>query len=172
MFFHRACRQTDLHQRQWIWQPRVANLVREDAVTTIQDPRIMVYEQPLPKTVDLGNTLINIIRRMGMVSFLLTAISRHSAVLSALSIQHDWQFATNHQRKPRISKLWSTVATIWPPPRRLWRVPTVPPSAVFRTRAIISRCTQSVSRTAGKQSSQSANIVHLQSCTWTSFRCI
>jgi len=98
------------------------------------------------------------------------AISRCSAVLSPFSIQHDTQqFATNQQRKPTISKWWATVARIWPPPRRLWCVSNVSPAAVFRTRAIISRCTESASRTAGKQSSHLANIFQLYSSSWTSF---
>jgi len=45
-----------------------------------------------------------------------------------------------------------------------------PPSAVPRTRAVISRCTESASRTAGKSSSQSANVFQLDSLTSTSFR--
>jgi len=82
------------------------------------------------------------------------AISRRSAVLSPFSIQHDTQqFTTNHHCKPTISKLWATVARIWPPPRRLWQVSNLSPAAVPRTRAFISGCTESASRTAGKQSS-------------------
>jgi len=38
---------------------------------------------------------------------------RHSATLLALSIEHDTKFVTNHQRKPRISTLWPTVARIY-----------------------------------------------------------
>jgi len=97
-------------------------------------------------------------------------ISRHSAVLSPVSIQHDTQSATYQQRRPRISKLWATVARMWPAPRWLWWVPNVPTSPVPRTRAVISRCSQSASRTAGKWCCQSANIFQLNCSTWTSFR--
>jgi len=98
-------------------------------------------------------------------------ISRHSAVLSPVSIQNGTQFTTYQQRKPKISNLWATMARIWPAPRWLWRVSNVPSSAVPRTRAVISGCTESASRTAGKSSSQSANIIQLDSYTSTSFRC-
>jgi len=40
------------------------------------------------------------------------AISRLSAVLLPVSIQHDTQLATYQQCKPRISSLWATMASI------------------------------------------------------------
>jgi len=46
-----------------------------------------------------------------------------------------------------------------------------PPSAVPKTRAIISRCTESACRTAGKSSSQSVNSFQLHSSPSTSFQC-
>jgi len=79
------------------------------------------------------------------------------------------QFATNHQRKPTISKLRATVARIWPPPKWLWLVTNVASSAVWRTRAIISRYTESASKTTGKQSSQATNIFKLNFSTCISF---
>jgi len=97
------------------------------------------------------------------------AISRHSAVLSPVSIQHDKQFATYQQRKPRISKLAATVAMTWPAWRWLWRVSNVPPSTVPRMRAVIYSCTKSASRTPGISSSQSANIFQLNSSSSTAF---
>jgi hypothetical protein len=61
------------------------------------------------------------------------------------------------------------VARKWPQPRQFWRVSNVSPAAVPRIRAIISRCTDSAFRTTDKQSSQSANIIQLDSSTWTCF---
>jgi len=139
---------------------------------TIQNPRIMVHYLPLAKPVDLGNTPLNIIRRMRMVSLL---HSSHFLVLHSVitfSIQHDTQHsATNYQRKPIICKLSATVAKIWPPPGQLGWVSNVSPAAVSRTRAVISTCTKSASRTTGKQCSHFANIFQLYSSTRTSFWC-
>jgi len=61
------------------------------------------------------------------------------------------------------------MALIWPPPGWLWWLSNVPPSADFRTRAIISRCTESATRFTRTQSSHSANIFQLYSSTWTFF---
>jgi hypothetical protein len=60
--------------------------------------------------------------------------------VSPFSIKYDTQqFTTNCQCKPKISKLWATVARTWSPPRWLWRVLNVYPASVPRTRAVISR---------------------------------
>jgi len=53
-----------------MWLHRVANLARNSAVTTIQDPQIMVHELPVGRTVDIGNPPFNINRLMGMVTLL------------------------------------------------------------------------------------------------------
>jgi len=98
------------------------------------------------------------------------AISRCYAVSSVLSIQHDTHFATNHQHKPRISKLWAKVARIWPPPRCLWWVSNDPPFVDFTTRAVISSSTESASRTSGKPSSQLATMFEPWSSNLTAFR--
>jgi hypothetical protein len=41
------------------------------AVTTIQNPQMMVHEMPLAKTVDLEHTPINIIQCRGVVTLVL-----------------------------------------------------------------------------------------------------
>jgi len=48
----------------------VAYLAHNSAMTRNQDPQIMVHDMPLAKLVDLGNTPINIIRQMGVVTLL------------------------------------------------------------------------------------------------------
>jgi hypothetical protein len=101
--------------------------------------------------------------------FFTAATARCSEVSSPVSIQHDTQFATYQQRKPRIFKLWATVARIRLASRWLWWVSNVPPFTVPRTRAIISRCAESASRTAGKSYSKSANIFPLDFSTSISF---
>jgi len=98
-------------------------------------------------------------------------ISWRSKVLSLVSIQHNTQFAIYQQHKPRISKLWATMAWIWSAPRWLCPVTNVLPSAVPRPRAVISWWTKSATRTARKSWSQSANIFQLDSSTSTSFPC-
>jgi hypothetical protein len=56
------------HQRQYTWLHWVAYLAFKNTVITIQDPWILVHELPQAKTVNLGNTLTNVIRHMGMVT--------------------------------------------------------------------------------------------------------
>jgi len=58
--FNWACWRKDLHRRQWIWPHRVAYLARNNAVTTNQNHRIIVHDMWLAKTVNLGNTPMNI----------------------------------------------------------------------------------------------------------------
>ena len=112
IFVHRTCRRRDLHQRQRIWRHRVAYLARNSAVTTIQDPRIMVRKLPLAKTVNEGNTPININRRMGMVTLLHSSHFQALRSFSPFTIQHDTQCPTNPQHKPTRSRIWATMATI------------------------------------------------------------
>ena len=113
IFVHRLCRRRDLHQTQRIWLLQVAYLACNSALTTIQDPRIMVHDQPPAKTVDLGNTPININHCLSVVTLVHSSHFQGSAVLSPFSIQHDTQqFVTKHQHRPTKSKLWSTMVRI------------------------------------------------------------
>ena len=160
-----------MHWRQHIRLHGVANLACNNTVETIQNHRKIVHKLPMASTGQYWNNPINIIRCMGMVTQLYSTdfqALRHS---NTFSIQRDTQFTTNQQCKPRISKLWATVARIWPPPRWLWQVPNVPPSADSRTRAISSRFTESASRPARNASSQLANHVQLNSSPRITFRC-
>jgi hypothetical protein len=93
-FFNSACRGKDLHQRQWIRLHLVAYLACNNAVTTIQNHWIKVHNMPLAKTVTMGNTPINIVRRKGMVTLLR---SSHFQVLRSLitSLHSTWHTVRN-----------------------------------------------------------------------------
>jgi hypothetical protein len=69
----------------------------------------------------------------------------------------------------RISQLWAILATIWFRPRRLWWTSIVPPSAIHKTWAVISRRSSSAFSTTSKQCSHSADI-SLLFCTRTTSR--
>ena len=71
------------------------------------------------------------------------------------------------QRYPSYRTTW---AMIWPPPRWIWWVSNVRLYAVYRTRAIISSCTEIASRITGKQCSHLANMIQLYYSTRTAFR--
>jgi len=86
-------------------------------------------------------------------------ISRHYPLWLPCTIQHDTGIMDKDWYNRRISELWATIASIWLPSRRLWWTLNVPPSAIHRTRAFISRHTSSASSNAGKQSSRTANIL-------------
>jgi len=84
----------DLHRRQWIWLHLVAYLAHNNTVTTIQNHQINVHNMPLTKTVNLGYTPLNIIRRKGTVTLL------HSSHFQALrsfitSLHSTWHTVSN-----------------------------------------------------------------------------
>lgn len=60
----------DIHRRKWTWLIQVMYLARSNALKTLQSHRKKVLNLPSPKTVYLGNKLINIIHRMGLVTCL------------------------------------------------------------------------------------------------------
>jgi len=126
---------------------------------------------PLAKIVSLGNTPIHIIPCMGTITHL------HSRYLQALrsliTCVHSIYLSVRNLPAAQgkdFKLIGHHAQDIWPAQSWLWWVSNVPPSAVFRTRAIISRCTKITSRTAGKSSSQSDNIFQLDSSTSISFK--
>jgi len=68
----------DLHQRHWIRLDQAPYLAQNNAATTIVYTWMVVHELPLAKIVNLGNTPINTIHHMWMVTLL------HSSDLQAL----------------------------------------------------------------------------------------
>jgi hypothetical protein len=137
----------------------------------IQDCQIIVPEPPLAKTGDRENTPINIIPSIGMVTLL--SSSNFQAHRSFITILHSTSPTTLRNQPPaqandiqvicRSGKdITSTIAIM-----ASFKLST---AASPRTSAIISWCTESVSQTAGKQSSQSANNIQLYSLTCTSIR--
>jgi len=68
MVVYRACRWKNPHWRQRIWLHLVASLAWNNMVTTIQYQWMIVHYMTHTKTVDLGNTLLKIIRRMDIVT--------------------------------------------------------------------------------------------------------
>jgi hypothetical protein len=66
--------------------PATYSVATNGAMTSIQDPRIMVHNLPPAKTVDLGNMPINVIRCMGMVTLLHS--SHFQVLLSFITILH------------------------------------------------------------------------------------
>jgi hypothetical protein len=77
------------------------------------------------------------------------------------TMQLDDKLTTKLQYNPKISKLWAILARIQFAPQWLWWTCNVPPLAIHRAWAVISRCTLHASSTAWKQSSHWANIIHL-----------
>jgi len=55
------CQQKGFHRRQWIWLHLVAYMARNNSAMTIQNHRMTVHNMPLAKTVNVGNTPINMI---------------------------------------------------------------------------------------------------------------
>jgi len=125
--FDRACRRKDPHWRQWIWLHLVADLTPNNAVTTIQNHRIKVDDMPLAKTVNLGNTPINIICLKGTVTVL---HSSHFQALRSLitSFHSTWHTVRNlPAAQAKDFQVMCHHGRIWPAPRWLWQVSNGPP---------------------------------------------
>jgi len=97
-------------------------------------------------------------------------MSRHSSVLPLCPIRHDTRHTARLRCNHRIPELWAIVARKCFPRTLFWRTPNVPPSAIHRTWAIISRCPSHACSAAWNESHHSANIFHLNS-TRTTFQC-
>jgi len=102
LFVHTPCRWMDFHRRQQIWLPQVDNLGNNNAVTTMLVYQIIVQELPLAMTVNLRNTLINIMHRFIIVTLLHCS---HIQVLRCfISILHSPYHKTVQNQTPAQTK--------------------------------------------------------------------
>jgi len=169
--FETMCWRKDPNRWEGIWLHIMAYLVCINVVTSMQNHRIIVQGMPHQKIVNLGNSPINIIHHMGTVTLL------HISYIQTLCSNITTLYSTWNSLPP--TNTASQDFPIYVPPwqgndlhqggyGRSWMFT---PCAVPSRWAVISRYTDCASRTVGKSSSQSGNILQLDFFISTFFRC-